>query len=460
MSSIRRSGIDLASAFFVLNLVGVFNILSRLYYGEPQVVSETTALAAALNLGFVLACLALFLGRFRTTMSISAGNLLAISLVSLFLLSIAWSVDPWTTARRAGLYVFFVLGVIGMAARLTDREFTGLISKVCLLSAVASLALLAFDPSSALALRDPSDPFDLAGGTLALRGIFIHKNLLGQVMAAGVLASLHVLRAAASRQARFWSVVSSIVFLVIVLASKSSTSISVTLYLCLMTFFLSLYRRDGLARALGTSLAVLSGAIALALTLFPDPVLEILGKDATLTGRTELWALVIDQIYERPVAGWGYFGFWGPANPAAYAISAQMRYQVPTAHNGLLEMLLELGVIGTISIFVIFLRSVWVAYRCLRTSDSELGTSSLLCSGAIVIYGVTEPVLLDFSSVWTMLFFVFWLMCERKMRAVRWQNRLTQRRLGRSQVHDPAAVLARQSSRRNSIGANVQRLKP
>jgi hypothetical protein len=73
---------------------------------------------------------------------------------------------------------------------------------------------------------------------------------------------------------------------------------------------------------------------------------------------------------------------------------------------------------------------------------------------------VTEPVLIDFSSPWTMLFFVFWLMCERTMRTVRRQNYLTQRRLGRSQAHDPAAVLARQSSRRNSTGADVQRLKP
>ena len=470
MSSIRRSGtyvfrwnyLDLASAFFVLHTVGVFGILSRLYYGESQDGSATTtALAAALNLGFVLACLALFLGRFRTTTSINTGNLLAISLVLLFLLSIAWSVDPWTTSRRGGLYVFFVLGVIGMAARLTDREFTGLMSTVCLLSAVASLALLAFDPSSALALPDLFDSFVAPDEIpLALRGIFVAKNVLGQVMAAGVLASMHILRAAASRQARFWSVVRSIVFLVVVLASKSSTSILVTLYLCLMTFFICLYRRGGLSRVLGTSVAVLSGAIALALTLFPDPVLEILGKDATLTGRTELWALVVEKIYERPIAGWGYFAFWGSTNPAANAISEELGWAgIPTAHNGLLEMLVEVGVIGTTLISVIFLRSVWLAYRCLRTSARELGTSSLLCSGAIVIIGVTEPVLIDFSSVWTIIFFVFWLMCERTMRAVRRQNYLTQRRLGRSQARDPAA-LARQSSRRNSTGADVQRLKP
>jgi hypothetical protein len=41
---------------------------------------------------------------------------------------------------------------------------------------------------------------------------------------------------------------------------------------------------------------------------------------------------------------------------------------------------------------------------------------------------VTESVLMDFSSAWTILFFVFWLMCERTMRAVRRQNDPTQRR--------------------------------
>ena len=441
MSSIRRSGtyvfrwnyLDLASAFFVLHTIGAFGIFSRLYYGEVRALrsgfTTTTELAAALNLGSVLACLALFLGRFRTTKSISTGELLAISLVSLFLLSIAWSVDPWTTLRRGGLYMFFVLGVIGMAARLTDREFTGLMSTACLLSAVASLALLAIYPSSALPLPDSFDSFEASPEvTLALRGIFPQKNVLGQVMAAGVLASMHILRAAVSRQARFWSVVRLIVFLVMVLASKSSTSISVTLYLCLMTFFICLYRRGGVTRVLGTSLAVLSGAIALALTLFSDPLLEILGKNPTLTGRTELWPVVVDSIYERPIAGWGYYAFWGLANPVANAISDKLGWFVASAHNGLLEILLEVGVIGTILISVIFLRSVWLAYRCLRTSARELGTSSLLCSGAIVITGVTETVLMDFSSAWTILFFVFWLMCERTMRAVRRQNYLTQRR--------------------------------
>jgi hypothetical protein len=52
---------------------------------------------------------------------------------------------------------------------------------------------------------------------------------------------------------------------------------------------------------------------ALAL-LATDPgwVLDLLGKDQTLTGRTDLWPLVIDSIAERPMLDWGYRAFSSP----------------------------------------------------------------------------------------------------------------------------------------------------
>ena len=246
-------------------------------------------------------------------------------------------------------------------------------------------------------------------------------------MAIGALASTHSLRAAAGSTQRFWSIVRSILFLAVALASKSSTSVLVILYLYSATFFILLYRRGGVARFLGASLAVISVAVAMAMALFPDAFLEIIGKDVTLTGRTELWDLVQAEIAERPIAGWGYFAFWG-ANPAADAISAQLGWGVPHAHNGLLEMLLEVGVIGTMLILVIFLRNVWFSGRCLRTPSKDLGTSSLLCCGAVVITGMTELVLVDFSGGWTMLFFVLGLMCERTVGAARRQQYFRSRR--------------------------------
>ena len=422
MNAISSSRTDLfrwpylASGFWLLNTIGAFHFVSRWYYGEWQGgFTATTLLATVLNLLFVLVSLALFWDRLRRASSIRAGEFLAISLVVLFILSVAWSIDPSTTLRRAGLYGFFVLGAMGIAAHLDDREFTDLVGTVCFISAVASLVLLVVDPNSAFGgLQESLDGSPAGAQAQALRGIFSHKNSLGQVMAAGSLVSLHTLRARDGKGAPFWIVVRLLVFLGVALASKSSTSVLVILFLYVMTVVICLRRRGGLARVLGTFVALLAVVVALTAALFPDSFVETIGKDPTLTGRTELWDIVITEIFERPIGGWGYFAFWGASNPIANAIAAELGWGIPPhAHNEILEMLLETGVVGTLLMLVIFLRSVWLAWRCLRTSVRELGTSSLLCCGAIAITGVTESVLMDFSHVWTILFFVFWLLCER-----------------------------------------------
>ena len=73
---------------------------------------------------------------------------------------------------------------------------------------------------------------------------------------------------------------------------------------------LFLYRKDGPARLAAQALAV-AGGLAGGLFLFlPDVFLEFLGKDPTLTGRSELWAYVWKDIDLRPLLGWGYAAFW------------------------------------------------------------------------------------------------------------------------------------------------------
>ena len=44
--------------------------------------------------------------------------------------------------------------------------------------------------------------------------------------------------------------------------------------------------------------------------LSPDLILGFLGKDATLTGRTDLWEFVKICISQRPLLGWGFSAFW------------------------------------------------------------------------------------------------------------------------------------------------------
>ncbi|MBD2542550.1 O-antigen ligase family protein [Planktothricoides raciborskii] len=83
-----------------------------------------------------------------------------------------------------------------------------------------------------------------------------------------------------------------------------------------------------------------------------------LGKDMTLTGRTPLWEfLFTEKIPKRPILGYGFHGFWQPwrgaDNPAANHISGELRmpsgdgyWKPPHAHNGFIEIIIDLGYVG------------------------------------------------------------------------------------------------------------------
>jgi exopolysaccharide production protein ExoQ len=63
-----------------------------------------------------------------------------------------------------------------------------------------------------------------------------------------------------------------------------------------------------------------------------------LGRDETLTGRTEVWAAVLPVVKQHPLLGSGFGSFWTDAR--------RQLYEIPTAHNGYLDILLELGAVG------------------------------------------------------------------------------------------------------------------
>lgn len=78
-------------------------------------------------------------------------------------------------------------------------------------------------------------------------------------------------------------------------------------------------------------------------------ILEGSGKDATLTGRTELWATGLGYIAERPLQGLGYRSFWVAGFAPAEELWAM--FDVPSGagfnfHNTYISNAVEIGLIG------------------------------------------------------------------------------------------------------------------
>jgi len=85
-----------------------------------------------------------------------------------------------------------------------------------------------------------------------------------------------------------------------------------------------------------------------------DSVMAVVGRSSNLTGRTEIWSLVFSFIPERAILGYGHAGFWLGASPESFVINRIMRGWVMYSHNGYLEMLLNLGIVG-LTLTLIFL---------------------------------------------------------------------------------------------------------
>lgn len=180
----------------------------------------------------------------------------------------------------------------------------------------------------------------------------------------------------------------------------------------------------------------------------PDTLLELIGKDPSLTGRTGIWAYVDKAIWMKPWLGWGYYVFWEPTNPYSANISKAIHWAVPNAHNGLLECLLDVGAVGTALFAFILIRTILLAVRCLRTPERALAISTISCCAGILLVGVSETVLLTSTQSSTPLMFIAGLMCERALYVARG--------LRRYRVADSRAQVGRSlSDSRRPLGAQA-----
>jgi O-antigen ligase len=81
--------------------------------------------------------------------------------------------------------------------------------------------------------------------------------------------------------------------------------------------------------------------------------LDLLDRDATLTGRTAMWAALWPLIEARFWLGNGYMAFWDHAPDYFGAASWMARFV--HAHNTYVQLLLDLGAAGLASLLLLLL---------------------------------------------------------------------------------------------------------
>ncbi len=207
---------------------------------------------------------------------------------------------------------------------------------------------------------------DHFGNNGAWQGLTEQKNTLGLVMAYGVAVALAL--KPVSLVQRAWKF--SIFFLCLVLVGLAQSREAWVVSALLIGGHFALKVHGLFARRSRGPVLVFCLVVAalLAVVVAADWVefLKLLGRDATLRGRTGLWAAVLLECKGHLWLGHAGAPFWGTG--AANRIYAVTGWLPTSAHNGFLECLLDLGIPGLFFLTSLFLLSIRNAFKLLYAS--------------------------------------------------------------------------------------------
>ena len=301
-----------------------------------------------------------------------------------------WSIDPATTGRRVIALAITGAFSIYLGAAFRGPHLPRLLMHAGLLMALGSVVMVFAFPTIGLHL-DINAPL--------WRGLWYEKNQMGIVMVAGAVAAAACL--ASDDPRRLLPAVTLATTTLLVLATQSKTSL-----LCLGVGLgaiagLSLMRRGGPAFAVvAVWLGVILGAIGGWLILTDTAaVLEALGKDPSLTGRTDIWDSLMRRVEERPWTGYGYNAFWGRESVPAAFVREETGWRVPSAHNGWIDLLVQLGWPGAIGVGVLMAGTALITVFRLGAAGGREGYWSLAYLGAFFVLSLSESVLLSRANL-------------------------------------------------------------
>jgi O-antigen ligase len=382
---------------FAVGMLLIFSNGWQILLFGPQTLSATTqpsALIRSIYFPFYAIEFGLLLTAPRASLLAAVRAPLLWLIVGLTFVSAVWSVDPGMTDRRSVALLFTTLFGVTLGARFDWRSLSEVLATGFAILAVTSFLLGLLAPSWGRMT-------EIFPG--AWSGVWGEKNALGNRMALGVVIFLAAAALNPDRRVRWW-LMASLAFLLIVL-STSKTSI-IGLVLGLSSFGLVFLVRRGPVTAVVATFLAVSSAIVMGLTLVfgLDAILGLLGKDATLTGRTFLWAAIDRQAELSPWTGYGYGAVWDEQTvwgPLAW-ITKHAGFRAYEAHNSWLELWLSLGYVG-VGLFALYFIEIWIRaiLALYRNPGAYLALPLLAILSATAI---DETIMLNYNDLVWVLF--------------------------------------------------------
>lgn len=303
--------------------------------------------------------------------------------------SIFWSVAPDVTSRRIIALAFTMLCGVALGARWRWSQLVAIVAVAFAVMAILSLVVGVVAPQvGRMTTLFPG----------AWRGLWIEKNTLGELMA---FASLTFAATALfqPRRALFWWSMTALGIVLLGLSQSKTALVALMLGAGGLGFTL-LARRGGAVSVAASWLAVtVAVGLGAAVVIQPDLFLSLLGKDATLTGRTKIWAAIWRLIQARPVLGYGYGAVWSDQTgwgPVQWIIK-QAGFRPEHAHDTWLEQWLGLGLVGLCAWSAFYLslmgKTIWAVFT---------NRGALLVFPFLIVYSLstlTESAAMSYNDI-------------------------------------------------------------
>ncbi|NEO77006.1 MAG: O-antigen ligase family protein [Moorea sp. SIO4G3] len=315
-------------------------------------------------------------------------------LVGIAVVSVLWSSEPTTTINRAVALIGTTLFGVYLASRYTMKEQLEMLGWAFGVAILLSFMFIVALPK-----------YGIMGGVHAgtWRGIYVHKNVLGKVMVPSAVVFLLLAIRGKKNNLLLWGGFGFAVILLLFTTSKTALVSLIIMLFSLYLYRMLRWRYDLLIPAI-FAMTTFGGSVLIWLLDNADALLGAIGKDATLTGRTELWPFVLDMIDKQPWLGYGYGSFWNGFNGESAYVWRAVLWPAPNAHNGLLDLWLALGILG-VSIYLIgFSFSLLRAIAWLRVSKTSENLWPLLFLTYTVLANITETSVMIQNNIFWVLY--------------------------------------------------------
>lgn len=305
--------------------------------------------------------------------------------------SIGWSDDPTLSLKRfiAMISVVFFAGFIAWHYSLERIAFM----LGCVIGAAALMGLI-------FAVIRPDIAY-ISGGIRdgAFKGIFSEKNAGARINAIAILLLLPMIR-----QRNPLAIVYAAFCLIAICLAQSATGIALIVAGTASYWYFLILIRLRINRSLTAFFVatVVYGLICAFLYGNYTLLLELVGRDPSLTDRTLIWELLGPLIDDRFLKGYGFGAFWSSADASGFI--KRWGY-IGNAHSGYVETLLNGGLIQLIALILLFAQTLTKHYRAITAEHSaRYHACALVIIGLFAVTNYVAYVIPNYRSAEFLVF--------------------------------------------------------